>query len=133
MMVTSSVKNVRLSPEKVRLVVGQIRKLSPSDAISQLDFVKKSSAPVLKKVIKSAIANGKNNFGLDESTLRIKEITVNKGPVAKRYQPQARGRANQVLKRTSHINVVLEGEKSKPKVSVSNVSKEEGGQSGPKS
>lgn len=116
MMVTSSVKNVRLSPEKVRLVVGQIRKLSPSDAVNQLDFVKKSSAPILKKAIKSAIANSKNNFGLDESTLKIKEITVNKGPVAKRYQPQARGRANQILKRTSHISIVLEGEKSKPKV-----------------
>ncbi|MBI2327256.1 50S ribosomal protein L22 [Candidatus Curtissbacteria bacterium] len=121
MIVTATAKNVRLSPEKARLVVAQIKKMKPSYAIAILDHVHKSSSPILKKVIKSAIANAKNNFNLDEKTLTFKEILVGKGPVFKRYRAVARGRAHSILKRTSNIKVVLEGEKTKEVSKVSQV------------
>ncbi len=113
MIVKAEAKNVRLSPEKVRLVVAQIKKMSPQKAVTMLGFVNKSSSPVLKKVINSAIANAKNNFGLDEQTLAFKEFSVGKGPMSKRYRPVSRGRAHAILKRTSHIKVILEGEPKK--------------------
>ena len=122
MLVTATAKNVRLSPEKVRLVVAQIRKLKPDSAMAILDHFHKSSSPILKKVIKSAVANAKNNFGLDENSLAFKEILVGKGPVFKRFRAVARGRAHSIIKRTSVIKVVLEGEKSKEVSQVPEVS-----------
>ncbi len=113
MQVIAVAKNIRISPEKVRLVVDQIKKMSPAKAITILDFIPKSSSKPLKKVINSAIANAKNNFGLDERTLNFKSILVNKGRVLKRNQPISRGRAHRILKRTSHIKVILEGETKK--------------------
>lgn len=113
MEITATAKNVRVSPKKVRLVVAQIKKMSPSKAVLLLDFINKSSALPLKKVISSAIANAKNNFGLEEASLAFKSILVGKGIVFKRYQPVARGRAHPILKRTSHIQVILEGEEKK--------------------
>lgn len=113
MEVTATAKNVRISPQKVRLVVDQIKKLPPQKAIEALNFTPKRAALPLKKVIQSAIANATNNFGASLSSLTLKSILVGKGPVAKRYQPVSRGRAHPILKRTSHIKVILEGEKSK--------------------
>lgn len=113
MIVTASVKNVRLSPEKVKLVVAQIKKMKPSSSVAILDHVHKSSSPILKKVIQSAIANAKNNFNLDEGSLVFKEILIGRGPVFKRFRAVSRGRAHAILKRTSHIKVVLEGEQKK--------------------
>ena len=116
MEVIAIAKNVRLSPKKVRLVVDQIKKLKPQDAVKILDFVPKGSSAILKKVISSAIANARNNNNLPEDTLVFKQIQVGKGVVFKRYRPVARGRAHSILKRTSHIKVVLEGEeKRQPK------------------
>src|SRR3989304_10550069 len=106
-------KNVRMSPEKVRLVVDQIKKMTPQQAIKILDFVPKKSSLPLKKVITSAIANAKNNFNLSEDSLTFREISVTKGIVFKRFRAVARGRAHPILKRTSHIKVVLEGEQKK--------------------
>lgn len=113
MEVTATAKNIRISPQKVRLVVDQIKKLPPQKAIEILDFTLKRASSPIKKVIQSAIANATNNFGLDQSSLTLKSILVGKGPVAKRNQPVSRGRAHPILKRTSHIKVILEGEKSK--------------------
>lgn len=126
MIITASVKNIRISAEKVRLVVDQIKKMSPPKAIQILSFVNKSSSPVLKKVIASALANAKNNYGIDEKDLVFKEILVGNGPMFKRYQPVSRGRAHHILKRTSNIKVVLIAkEKEVSKVSeVPQVSKE---------
>lgn len=104
---------LRVSPKKAKLVVDQIKKLPPQDAIKMLDFVNKGSAPLLKKLILSAIANAKNNNGLDENTLKFKEILVGRGMVFKRYRAVSRGRAHHILKRTSNIKVVLEGEQTK--------------------
>ena len=119
MEVTAQAKNVRVSPKKVKLVVDQIKKMPPAQAVKILDFVQKASSPILKKVILSAIANARNNYGLSEESLSFKEIQVGKGIVFKRYRPISRGRAHSILKRTSHVRIVLEGEQKKE---VSNVS-----------
>ena len=74
MIVQASVKNIRISAEKVRLIVDQIKKMQPTKAVQMLGFVNKSSSPVLKKVIASAIANAKNNQKLNPDKLWIKEI-----------------------------------------------------------
>ena len=124
MEVIAIAKNIRISPQKVRLVVDQIKKLPPQKAIEILDFTLKKASLPLKKVIQSAIANATNNFGLDQSSLTLKSILVGKGPVAKRNQPVSRGRAHSILKRTSHIKVILEGEKSKEVSKVSQITEE---------
>ncbi|MCR4324577.1 MAG: 50S ribosomal protein L22 [Candidatus Curtissbacteria bacterium] len=131
MEVIATAKNIRISPQKVSIVTDQIKKVKPADGIAVLDFVDKSAAKPVKKVIASAIANAKNNFNLDEGTLSFKSIIVTKGPVFKRYRAVSRGRAHPILKRTSHIRIVLEGQpkaKSEPKEKVI-----EGGENGTKS
>lgn len=102
-------KYIRISPRKVRLVVDVIQGLTPQKAISYLKFVNKRAAAPLSKVIKSAIANAQNNFSLKSEDLKFKEIQVSEGPTLKRWQAVSRGRAHQIMKRTSHIKVVLEG------------------------
>lgn len=109
--IKASVNNIRISPEKVNLLVSQIRKLTPQDAVNILTLTNKSSAPVLKKLIKSALANARNNFNLKEEDLIFEKIVVTKGSMFKRYRPVSRGRAHHILKRTSHINLTL---KTKP-------------------
>ncbi len=114
----ASAKNIRISPEKIRLVVAQIKKMPPQKAIQILGFVNKSPSLPLKKLIASAVANAKNNHGIAEEDLLFKEILVGKGPMYKRYQPVSRGRAHHILKRTSHIKIVLiaKQKESKPEV-----------------
>lgn len=112
----AKVKNIRISSEKVNLVVSQIKKLTPMQAVEMLNFVPKSAAPVLKKLIKSAIANAKNNQGATEGNLKFKEIIVTKGPSYKRFQPISRGRVHHILKRTCHITVILETDDKKSKI-----------------
>lgn len=122
MEVRAIARNVRVSPEKLRLLVAQIKKLPPQKAVLVLGSVSKSSAPVLRKVILSAMANAKNNYQLAEKTFKFKEIQVGKGPVFKRYQPVSRGRVHPILKRTSNIRVVIEGEEAKKVSKVLDVS-----------
>ena len=112
--ITATAKNIRVSPQKVRLVVNQIKKMAPSEAVQILDYLPQKSSPLLKKVISSAIANAKNNYGIAEDVLKFKEIQVGKGPMFKRYRAVARGRAHSILKRTSHVTVVVTGEKNAP-------------------
>ncbi|MEK7580727.1 MAG: 50S ribosomal protein L22 [Patescibacteria group bacterium] len=106
-------KNIRISPQKIRLVVAQIKKMKPAKAIEILDFVPNKPSMPLKKAIMSAIANAKNNFELDENSLTFQEINVTKGIVFKRYRPVSRGRAHSIKKQTSNIRIVLSGEKQK--------------------
>ena len=113
MEVIATARYIRISPQKLGLVVAQIRKMPPQQAIAVLGFTGKKSAGPLKKVIASAIANAKNNFGLDENTLTFKSILVGIGPSSERYRPIARGRSHPILKRTTHIKVILEGETKK--------------------
>lgn len=120
---TATAKNIRISQEKVNLLVAQIKKMPPGKAVQILKFVNKSASPVLLKLIKSAIANAKHNQGAQESDLTFKEIVVTKGPSYKRYQPISRGRAHNILKRTSHIKVIVEAKDVSKVSKVSEVSK----------
>ena len=123
MEVKAIAKNIRMSPKKVRLVVDQIKNRKPQDAVKVLDFVNKKPAAAIKKAIMSAIANAKNNYSLDEGSLVFKQISVNKGLTFKRYRPVSRGRVHHILKRASHLTVILEGEEKKKVSEVSDVSK----------
>ena len=102
---------VRLSPQKAKLVVDLVRGKSVSEALDFLAFTNKSSAPVVAKLVKSAAANAVNNQKMDEASLYIKEIWVCPGKTLKRFMPRAKGSASRILKRTSHINVVVSDER----------------------
>ena len=102
---------VRLSPQKANLVVDLVRGKSVSEALDILAFTNKSSAPVVAKLVKSAAANAVNNQKMDEASLYIKEIWVCPGKTLKRFMPRAKGSASRILKRTSHINVVVSDER----------------------
>ena len=108
MEVESSAKFLRISPKKIRLLAVKIEKLSVTQALTTLKFVPKKASTPLSKVIKSAAANAKNNFKLNEAKLVIKQIEVQEGPRLKRVMPRSRGMANPILKRTSHIKVTLQ-------------------------
>ena len=106
--ITAKLNNYRASPRKTRIVASLIKGKKAQDAIAQLDFLAKKSASPIAKLLKSAISNAKNDFKTaDEKNLTVKTITVNSGPVLKRRRPRSRGMANQILKRTSNITVVL--------------------------
>lgn len=98
----------RVSPKKANLVAALVRNKGVQEAIDILSFTPKKSAPVLKKLIRSAVANAENNFKQNRSDLYVKEIIVTEGPTYKRSMPVSRGRAYPILKRTSHITVKIE-------------------------
>ena len=111
MATSATLKFTHLSPQKMRLVADQIRGMSVDRAINLLSFSNKKGAEIVKKVLESAIANAENNDGADIDELKISAIQVNQGPTMKRLRPRARGRADRILKRTSHLTVtVSEGE-----------------------
>jgi len=102
---------VRISPRKVRAVADAIRGMRAEDAMKQLQFIPAKAAGPLGKVLGSAISNAEHNGSLDKESLKIVSLTVDGGPILKRYRARAFGRAHPIHKRTSHINVVLEGKK----------------------
>ncbi|MHB8871704.1 MAG: 50S ribosomal protein L22 [Candidatus Doudnabacteria bacterium] len=106
---------VRISPRKARLVTNLVKNMYALDALVQLRFVSKKASAVIADVIKSAISNGANNFNLKKESLFIKTITVDGGPKLKRYMPRAQGRASELRKPFSHINVLLEERAGKAK------------------
>lgn len=106
--VKARVKWVKSSPRKIQRVADLVRGKSAAEALVLLKFMPQKGARILEKVIKSAVANAKNNYKLDEAGLKIKELYVNKGIVMKRWQPRARGRAFPIKKRSSHVTVCLE-------------------------
>ncbi len=108
MEVKAAVKYVRVSPLKVKNVVKLIRGRQVDEAIWILDLVRKRSAKEVRKVLKSALANAQNNFDLSRESLYVKEAVVGKGPAFKKVKPRARGRADLIKRRTSHIAVTLE-------------------------
>ena len=107
MQATAKVTGVRVTPRKCRLVIDLIRGKKVSDALGILANVNKSATPVVVKLIKSAAANAVNNNKMDESKLYIDAIYANEGPRLKRYMPRAKGSASSIIKRTSHITVVV--------------------------
>ncbi|MCH8820985.1 50S ribosomal protein L22 [Patescibacteria group bacterium] len=100
-------KNIRISPRKAKLVADNLAGKHASEALEVLKFVQKKASLPLAKVLKSAISNATNNNKLDEKKLIIKEVVVNEGPRLKRFLPRSRGMANPIIKRTSHIRVVV--------------------------
>ncbi len=107
MTTTAKLKHARLAPQKMRLVADQIRGLPVDRALNILAFSNKKAAAVIKKVLESAIANAENNDGADIDDLQVKSISIDQGPVMKRLHARARGRADRLLKRTSHITVTV--------------------------
>lgn len=97
----------RTSAQKARLVADQVRNLPVDKAISILTFSNKKAAVLVKKVLDSAIANAEHNEGADIDTLKVSHIIVNEGPTMKRIRPRAKGRADRIMKRTSHITIVV--------------------------
>ena len=97
----------RTSPQKARLVADQIRGLHVEKALEVLSYSTKKAADLMKKVLESAIANAEHNDGADIDELVVAKVFVDEGPTMKRIKPRAKGRADRVLKRSSHITVVV--------------------------
>ncbi len=99
---------LRITPRKVRLIADLIRKKKVDEAEAILNFVKKKGAEPLLKLLKTAIADARHNFQLEQDNLYISKITVDGGPMHKRWRPRARGAAYKIQKKTSHITLVLD-------------------------
>ncbi|MCT6701409.1 50S ribosomal protein L22 [Rheinheimera sp. 4Y26] len=100
-------KFARSSAQKTRLVADQIRGLAVGKALDVLTYSPKKAAELVKKVLLSAIANAEHNEGADIDTLKVKTVFVDEGPSMKRIKPRAKGRADRIVKRTSHITVIV--------------------------
>ena len=113
MEVAATLKYARLSAQKCRLVCDLIRGLPVDRALDILRFNTKKASAIVKKVLESAIANAEHNNGADVDELRISSIYVDQGPSMRRFQARAKGRGNQILKRTCHITVKVSDEQEK--------------------
>lgn len=98
---------LRVPPRKARFVLDAVRGKSATDALSTLKFIPNRAARYIERVLESAVANAVNNYSLDRDILRLSGAMVDQGPSLKRIQPRARGTAFHILKRTSHITVVV--------------------------
>lgn len=101
-------KYIRISPQKVRLVADVVRGMDVDKAITTLKFMPKKGAKILRQVIESAVANATQDDQVDVDNLFVKKIAIDGGPSLKRIRPRAMGRATKIIKRTSHITVVLD-------------------------
>lgn len=125
MSVKSISKGVRISPRKVGVVADLVRGRTVNDALIILENTPRRGAKIVAKTISSARSNADYNHNIKPDSLVIKEITVNHGTPMKRYRPAAHGRALPYQKRTSHITVVVDGEKRQPKKPAAKVAKKE--------
>ncbi len=107
MEVSATAKRLRISAQKARLVADRVRGKPVADALDILAFSNQKSAVLVRKVVESAIANAENNEGADIDELKVSAIYVNEGLTMKRIKPRAKGRADRILKRTSHITVTV--------------------------
>ena len=107
MEVSASAKRLRISAQKVRLVADQIRGKPVAEALDLLSFSNKKAAVLMRKAVESVVANAENNEGADIDDLRISEVYVNEGMTMKRIRPRAKGRADRIFKRSSHITVTV--------------------------
>jgi large subunit ribosomal protein L22 len=107
MEVKATAKYMRISAQKVRKIVGAIKGKPAEAGINALKFMPQKSAGLVEKILRSAIANADQNAKMDVDSLMIKNIIVNEGPTLKRFRARARGRASRILKRTSHITVIV--------------------------
>jgi large subunit ribosomal protein L22 len=100
----------RISPQKVHKIIGAVKNIPVEDGINKLHFMPQKAARLVEKVLNSAVANAEANHDIDIDDLMIQNITADQGPTLKRFRARARGRGTQILKRTSHITVVLTAE-----------------------
>lgn len=107
MEIKAKLNYLRIAPRKVRLVADLMRNMDVKEAEIQLKFTPKRVTEPLLKLLKSGIANAKNNFNIEKDFLYIKELRINEGPPFKRWRPVSRGRTFPIMKRTSHIDLVL--------------------------
>lgn len=107
MEVRAVAKDTGISPRKVRLLVDMVRGKKVNEALTILRFAPTPTARVVAKVVKSAAANAENNFQMSPSDLKIVTVFADGGRTLKRFRPRARGRSNQILKRSSHITVIV--------------------------
>ncbi len=112
MQIKAERKFIRTSPRKIRLVTKLVKSMSIDEAMTTLTHLRKRAATPLLKTLKQAQANAVNNHNQNKDSLSIQSIEVNEGPTYKRWNPVSRGRAHSILKRTSHIRIIL---KSTPK------------------
>lgn len=104
----AKVKYVRISPSKIRIVLDNIRGKKAAEALALMENARQANAEVVVKLLKSAIANAENNKGLNRNDLYVAETWVGAGPILKRINIRARGRADRLLKRTCHITLILD-------------------------
>ena len=95
----------RISPQKARLVADEVRGMPVERALETLQFSTKKAAHIVRKVLESAVANAEHNEGADIDELKVSTIMVDEGPTMKRMKPRARGRADRILRRTSHVTI----------------------------
>ncbi|MCD7959855.1 MAG: 50S ribosomal protein L22 [Ruminococcus sp.] len=106
----AKLQNARISPQKVQVVLDLIRNKPVDIALATLELTPKAASPILEKLLNSAIANAENNHSMNPGSLYVAECYVTPGPTMKRIMPRAQGRAYRILKRTSHITIVLKEE-----------------------
>ena len=104
----ATAKYIRVTPRKVKIVVDLLRGKQVDQALAILAYTPKSAAPVVEKLLNSAIANAENNLEMDRSGLYVAEVYANQGPTLKRYWARSHGRADMIKKHTSHITIVLD-------------------------
>lgn len=128
MLIKAEQKYIRTSPRKLRLVADMVRGMKdPQTAIVYLMNIDKRAALPIQKVIKQALSNAKNNAGISENDVSLKELVISQGPFYKRFRPVSRGRAHGIKKRTSHIRVILESRTEKQPTKNNKQKKEEHG------
>lgn len=110
MEVKAVARYVRISPQKVRKIIGAVKGKPVESGMNALRFMPQKATDIVEKVLKSAIANAENNNDLDVDSLIIKNIIVDPGPTMKRFRARARGRGTRILKRSSHITVIVADE-----------------------
>ena len=115
MEIRAKLNDLRIAPRKVRLVAGFIKGGNAEKALNLLRFTQRKAAMPMKKLLDSAIANAKNNFKLSEEELFISKIFVDEGATLKRWMPRSRGRSMSIHKKTSHITIILSGDKKMTK------------------
>lgn len=106
----STLRHAHIAPRKARLVADLIRGMSVEQALALLRFTPKKAAGIIRKVVQAALAGASQSAGVDEDKLYIGRVTIDEGPIAKRWRPRAMGRATRIRKRTSHICVAVEEE-----------------------
>ena len=112
MQARSFVRGITMSPRKMRVVANLVRDKKVEDAVGMLDLMPKKAARLIAKAVKSAVANAEDKSGGDAKVedLKIHTITIDGGPVQKRWMPRSMGRANRIIHRTSHLTVVVSDE-----------------------